>query len=150
MSATKFAPFEGTASTISGEKWFKHITWKLSRGYDLLVRSDREIANFYRGYGDYEPCSYKMARQMIKAGYLVEKGEEENGTYYGLVEELVEAPSKKKTAKKEKPKPVAKKVDEDELLDDDLEDLDGEEGLEDDDDLLADDVNVDLDEDDDL
>ena len=100
MSATKVAAFEGSTSTLVGDKWYKHIIWKLSRGYDLFIREDRDIANFYRGFGDFEPCSYKIAKQMIKAGYLVEKGEEENGKYYSLIDDLKETPVKKKTAKK--------------------------------------------------
>jgi len=56
----------------------------MSRGYNLIVNKDRKVANFYKGFGDFESCSYQTARKLILHEFLELVGEHEMGMEYRL------------------------------------------------------------------
>lgn len=56
----------------------------MSRGYNLIVNKDRKVANFYKGFGDFESCSYQIARKLIHHEFLELVGEHEMGMEYRL------------------------------------------------------------------
>ena len=74
----------GASPSVSKERWVKHALAKLSKGYMLIVSTERSIANFYKGYGEYESCSYHAARRLIKNGFVEADGEHSMGTIYRL------------------------------------------------------------------
>lgn len=101
--------------TVSKDKWVNHARNKLSRGYVLIVGTERKNANFYSKEKGYEMCAYNVARQMIKDG-LVRKVKDH---HLGEVYELVDMP-----AAERRPAAVVRSSDEDfEAL---LNDLDAE------------------------
>ena len=74
----------GASPSVSKERWLKHAVHKLAKGYNLLVNHDRKVANFYKGYGDFESCAYKTARKLILHEYVELLGEHEMGLEYTL------------------------------------------------------------------
>ena len=101
--------------TVSKDKWVNHARNKLSRGYVLIVGTERKNANFYSREKGYEMCAYNVARQMIKDG-LVRKVKDH---HLGEMYELVDMPAAERRAPA-----VARTSDEDfEAL---LNDLDAE------------------------
>ncbi len=77
----------GANPTVSKERWLKHAIAKLSKGYMLIVSKERHVANFYKGYEQYESCSYHAAHRLIRDGYVEEAGRHESGLMYALKEE---------------------------------------------------------------
>ena len=73
--------------TVSKEKWVNHAKTKLSKGYVLIVGTQRRTANFYQRTKGFEMCPYNVAKQMIKDGLLVEAGQHHLGTMYRLAGE---------------------------------------------------------------
>jgi hypothetical protein len=82
--------YQGAFPTVSRDQWIKHTIKKLSKGYMLIVSKTRNVANFYKGYGDFETCSYHTAKRLIQEGYLEECGEHMLGTLYQLKAEFKE------------------------------------------------------------
>ena len=74
----------GASPSVTKEKWMKHAIAKLSKGYNLIVSEERHVANFYKGFGDFESCSYKTARRLIKEGFVQKDGEDSMGFIYKL------------------------------------------------------------------
>ena len=48
------------------------------------MNKDRKVANFYKGFGDFESCSYQTARKLILHDFLELVGEHEMGIEYKL------------------------------------------------------------------
>jgi len=82
MSSQSFS-FRASPS-VTKERWLKHAVHKMSRGYNLIVNKDRKVANFYKGFGDFESCSYQTARKLILHEFLELVGEHEMGMEYRL------------------------------------------------------------------
>jgi len=72
--------------TVSKDKWVNHARGKLSRGYVLIVGTERKNANFYSKEKGYEMCAYNVARQMIKDGLVHKVRDHHLGDVYELVE----------------------------------------------------------------
>ena len=82
MSSQSFS-FRASPS-VTSERWLKHAVHKMSRGYNLIVNKDRKVANFYKGFGDFESCSYQTARKLILHDFLELVGENDMGMEYRL------------------------------------------------------------------
>lgn len=80
------------APTVSKEKWRAHALAKLSRGYFLIVGTQRRSANFYLPGKGYEMCAYAVAQQLIREGALTEAGAHYLGTLYTLSAETAPPP----------------------------------------------------------
>lgn len=78
----------GAYPTVSAEKWKQHAIKKLSKGYLLIVSNTRNYANFYRGHENFESCSFRTARKLLREGLLVECGTHMLGTIYQLKDEF--------------------------------------------------------------
>ena len=76
--------YYGASPSVTKERWLKHAVHKLSKGYILIVNSDRKVANFYKGYGDFESCSFQTARELINGGFVEEDGDDPMGIVYTL------------------------------------------------------------------
>ena len=48
------------------------------------MNKDRKVANFYKGFGDFESCSYQTARKLILHDFLELVGENDMGIEYRL------------------------------------------------------------------
>lgn len=72
--------------TVSKDKWVNHARGKLSRGYVLIVGTERKNANFYSREKGYEMCAYNVARQMIKDGLVHKVRHHHLGDVYELVD----------------------------------------------------------------
>lgn len=72
--------------TVSKDKWVNHARSKLSRGYVLIVGTERKNANFYSKEKGYEMCAYNVARQMIKDGLVHKVRHHHLGDVYELVD----------------------------------------------------------------
>jgi hypothetical protein len=105
--------------TVSRDKWLNHARSKLSRGYVLIVGTERKTANFHSSEKGYEMCSYQVARQLIKDGTVVKVREHHLGDVY----ELSEPPEP--SSRSRKPAPAAA-ADEFEALLDELEEETGD------------------------
>ena len=123
MSSQSFS--FGASPSVSKERWLKHAVHKMSRGYNLIVNKDRKVANFYKGFGDFESCSYQTARKLILHDYVELIGEHEMGLEYRL-----------KSDKNIEVGAVAVEEDEE---DTDEVGIDTEDAIEEDEDLLDDD-----------
>lgn len=75
--------------TVSKDKWLNHALAKLSRGYVLIVGTERKTANFHSREKGYEMCAYNVARQLIRDGHVRKLREHHLGEVY----ELVSAPT---------------------------------------------------------
>ena len=82
MSGPSFS--YGASPSVSKERWIKHAVHKLSKGYNLIIDKNRKVANFYKGYGDFESCSYKTARKLILQEFVDLVGDHEMGLEYTL------------------------------------------------------------------
>lgn len=100
MGAPGDYQYQGAFPTVSKEQWVKHSIKKLSRGYMLIVSKTRNVANFYKGYGDFETCSFHTAKRLIREGYLEETGEHMLGTLYQLKAEFKETGAAPKVEKR--------------------------------------------------
>lgn len=100
--------------TVSKDKWVNHAKNKLSRGYVLIVGTQRKSANFHSQEKGYEMCAYNVARQLIKEG-LVRKVRDH---HLGEVYELVDMPA---AAPRPAGRPARTSDDEFEMLLEDLE-----------------------------
>lgn len=78
--------------TVSKDKWINHAKHKLSRGYVLIVGTERKTANFHSREKGYEMCSYQVARQLIKEGAVRKVREHHLGDVYELAEPVVPVP----------------------------------------------------------
>ena len=76
--------YYGASPSVTKERWLKHAVHKLSKGYMLIVNSERRVANFYKGYGDFESCSYQTARALISGEFVESDGEDPMGIIYKL------------------------------------------------------------------
>lgn len=72
--------------TVSKDKWINHAKNKLSRGYVLIVGTERKTANFHSKEKGYEACSWQVARQLIKDGAVRKVREHHLGDVYELIE----------------------------------------------------------------
>lgn len=72
--------------TVSKDKWVNHARGKLSRGYVLIVGTERKNANFYSKEKGYEMCAFNVARQMIKDGLVHKVRDHHLGEVYELIE----------------------------------------------------------------
>lgn len=70
--------------TVTKDKWLNHARNKLSRGYVLIVGTERKTANFHSSEKGYEMCSYQVARQLIKDGAVRKVREHHLGDVYEL------------------------------------------------------------------
>ncbi len=100
MGAPGDYQYQGAFPTVSKEQWVKHSIKKLSKGYMLIVSKTRNVANFYKGYGDFETCSFHTAKRLIREGYLEETGEHMLGTLYQLKAEYKEEVAAPKVEKR--------------------------------------------------
>ncbi|MDX1548888.1 MAG: hypothetical protein R3247_17950 [Rhodothermales bacterium] len=82
------------APTVSKEKWHAHAVAKLSRGYCLIVGTQRRSANFYQPGKGYETCAFHIARQLVKEGTVVKGGTHYLGTLYILAGDAVAPPAR--------------------------------------------------------
>jgi len=73
--------------TVSRDKWANHAKIKLTRGYVLIVATDKRRANFWLREKGYEMCAFDVARNLIAAGEIIPVGEHHLGTMYGLAPE---------------------------------------------------------------
>lgn len=80
--------------TVSKDKWLNHAKNKLSRGYVLIVGTERKTANFHSKEKGYEMCSYQVARQLIKDGIVRKVREHHLGDVYELVAPIESAPAR--------------------------------------------------------
>lgn len=78
--------------TVSKDKWVNHARSKLSRGYVLIVGTERKNANFYSKEKGYEMCAYNVARQMIKDGLVRKVRPHHLGDVYELADTPVAVP----------------------------------------------------------
>ncbi len=127
------------APTVSREKWQAHAIGKMTRGYVLIVGTERRSANFYLPGRGYEMCAFDTAKRLIKEGIVVKSHDHYLGTAYKLADGIAPPP---KPVPPPKPIPVVAKDDDtdddddmsslldelegevDEDLDDELDDLD--------------------------
>lgn len=72
--------------TVSKDKWVNHAKNKLSRGYVLIVGTQRKNANFYSQEKGYEMCAYNVARQLIKDGQVRKIRDHHLGDVYELAD----------------------------------------------------------------
>ena len=70
--------------SVSNEQWKKHALKKMASGYLLIIGDTRNIANFYKGNGELESCSYRTAIRLLREEYLEEAGAHITGTIYTL------------------------------------------------------------------
>ncbi|MEX0601032.1 MAG: hypothetical protein WD021_08430 [Rhodothermales bacterium] len=73
---------------MSKDKWLNHAKNKLSRGYVLIIGTERKTANFHSNEKGYEMCSYQVARQLVKEGAVRKIREHYLGEVYELVPSL--------------------------------------------------------------
>ena len=71
--------------TVSKDKWINHAVNKLSRGYVLIVGTEKKNANFHSKEKGYEMCAYNVARQLIRDGLVHKTREHHLGEVYELV-----------------------------------------------------------------
>ena len=89
----------------------------------LIVNPERKVANFYKGFGDFESCSYQTARKLILHEFVELLGEHDMGQEYRLkTDKNIEVTA----------------VDDDDDDDDDVG-LDSDDTIEEDDDVVDDD-----------
>ena len=86
MSSLHGSQSQGAAPSVSSEQWRKYALSKMSSGYLLIISSTRNYARFYRGNGELENCSYRIARRLLLEGLLEEVGPHVKGTLYQLSE----------------------------------------------------------------
>ncbi len=84
LSASDKGKFPGAAPSVTLEKWLDYTRRKLNKGYYLIIGEKRKIANFYRGYGAPEACSYPVAKKLLDLGELEPVGKHFLGTIYRL------------------------------------------------------------------
>ena len=82
MSSQSFS--FGASPSVTKERWLKHAVHKMNKGYNLIINNERKVANFYKGYGDFESCSYKTARKLVLQEFVELVGEHEMGLEYSL------------------------------------------------------------------
>lgn len=70
--------------TVSKDKWLNHALAKLSRGYVLIVGTERKSANFHSNEKGYEMCAYNVARQLIRDGHVRKVRDHHLGEVYEL------------------------------------------------------------------
>ncbi len=140
MSTASTSPYDkekfpGAAPSVSTEKWLNYIYRKLQKGYYLIIGEQRKIANFYRGYGEMEACSYPVAKKLLDRGELEPVGKHFLGTMYRLKSEAQPVPPPASTSvEDEEETDLALAEEAEELEEDLLEDL--AEDVEDDEDIL--------------
>lgn len=78
--------------TVSKDKWINHAKNKLSRGYVLIVGTEKKTANFHSREKGYEACSWQVARQLIKDELVHKVREHHLGDVYELREPITPAP----------------------------------------------------------
>ena len=74
----------GIPPSISRDKWTRHALHKMTRGYCIILSTERRSACFFMAGKGYEGCPYKAARQLILDGFIVEGGKHPLGTIYLL------------------------------------------------------------------
>lgn len=62
------------ASSAPSNKWLPLAEQKFKRGYILVIHDQRRIANFFKPGKGYEPCPYRIARDMIAQGFIATTG----------------------------------------------------------------------------
>lgn len=62
------------ASSAPSSKWLPLAEQKFKRGYVLVINDQRRVANFFKPGKGYEPCPYRIARDMIIEGVIAETG----------------------------------------------------------------------------
>lgn len=85
--------------TVSKDKWINHAVNKLSRGYVLIVGTEKKTANFHSKEKGYEMCAYNVARQLIRDGLVHKTRDHHLGEVYELIA-AAPAPVKAAAAKK--------------------------------------------------
>ena len=113
-SPERESPERKIGPTVSKDKWLNHALAKLSRGYVLIVGTERKSANFHSAEKGYEMCAYNVARQLIRDGHVHKVRDHHLGEVY----ELVTAPP---TAGRSQRKAVSSADDEFEILLNELE-----------------------------
>ena len=71
--------------TVSKDKWINHAVAKLSRGYVLIVGTEKKSANFHSKEKGYEMCAYNVARQLIRDGLVKKTRDHHLGEVYELI-----------------------------------------------------------------
>lgn len=79
----------GIQPSVSKDKWVRFAIQKMERGYALILSDERKSACFFMAGKGYEGCSFKVARQMIVDGILVESGSHPLGKLYILDREAL-------------------------------------------------------------
>lgn len=74
----------GSQPSVSKDKWVRFAVQKMERGYALIVSEARKSACFFMSGKGYEGCSFKVARQLMIDGILVESGNHPLGKIYLL------------------------------------------------------------------
>lgn len=74
----------GIQPSVSKDKWVRFAIQKMERGYVMILSDERKSACFFMAGKGYEGCSFKVARQMILDGLLVESGGHPLGKIYLL------------------------------------------------------------------
>jgi hypothetical protein len=74
----------GIQPSVSKDKWVRFAIQKMERGYVMILSDERKSACFFMSGKGYEGCSFKVARQMILDGLLVESGAHPLGKIYVL------------------------------------------------------------------
>jgi hypothetical protein len=103
--------------SVSRDKLIVHARTKLSRGYVLIIGTERKNANFFKPGAGYEPCQWQVARMLVTQGVIEPSGSHFMGTIYRLVDEPP-------------PPPPAVPDDDDDDVDDDSSDAASSERLE--------------------
>ena len=128
MSSQSFS--FGASPSVTKERWFKHAVHKLAKGYNLIVNKDRKVANFYKGFGDFESCSYKTARKLITQEFVELIGEHDMGQEYRLKSDqdidIADAPDEDDTDEAETEAVDAIEEAKDVIEDEDLEEVPGD------------------------
>lgn len=74
----------GIQPSVSKDKWVRFAIQKMERGYVMILSDERKSACFFMAGKGYEGCSFKVARQMILDGLLVDSGAHPLGKIYLL------------------------------------------------------------------
>lgn len=76
-----------TSPTVSKDKWLVHARAKLTKGYILIVSTERRSANFYKSGSGYEMCAYKVATELVQRGIVKKQKDHYLGTAYVLADD---------------------------------------------------------------
>jgi len=74
----------GIQPSVSKDKWVRFAIQKMERGSVMILSDERKSACFFMAGKGYEGCSFKVARQMIVDGLLVESGAHPLGKIFTL------------------------------------------------------------------